>query len=66
MEISLSRGDITPSEIPVLKCKFYNKLAQTMTRDNEYSLAAELTALAETTANEARIYSAIMRGAINA
>lgn len=55
-EIALSRNIIKPEEIPMLKSKFYKRLAKSMKRENENELAEELLNKAVQLEYESSVY----------
>ena len=55
-EIAVMRNTIKPEEIPLLKSKFYRRLAKTMKRQNEEDLVSEMLKLSEEQENEWLIY----------
>lgn len=55
-EIAVMRNTIKPEEMPMLKSKFYRRLAKTMKRQNEEELVNDLLKLAEQQENEDLIY----------
>ncbi len=56
VEIAVIRNTINPEEMPMLKSKFYRRLAKTMKRQNEEELVNELLKLSEQQENEGLIY----------
>lgn len=58
IEIALMKGSIQPRDIPLLKAKFYKRLASSMQQDNEANLAAELLAIADSFSIEEMLYAA--------
>ncbi len=55
-EIAVMRNTIKPEEVPLLKSKFYRRLAKTMKRQNEEDLVSDLLKLSEQQENEDYIY----------
>lgn len=47
IEIALVRNIIRPEEIPMLKAKFYRRLAKSMLREKEYELTNNLVGFAQ-------------------
>ena len=60
-EIAGMRNTIKPEEIPLLKSKFYRRLAKTMKRQNEEELVSDLLKLSEEQENEWLIYNGKQR-----
>lgn len=58
IEIALLKGSIQPQEIPILKAKFYKRLALSMQQDKEANLAEELLAIADSFSIEEMLYAA--------
>jgi hypothetical protein len=56
IEISLVRNIIKPEEIPMLKARFYERLAKSMKREEEYELAQELLNRAKQMEDESCVY----------
>lgn len=56
IEIALVRNIIRPEEIPMLKAKFYRRLAKSMLREKEYELANNLIGKANQMENESYVY----------
>jgi glycosyltransferase involved in cell wall biosynthesis len=56
IEIALVRNIIGPMEIPMLKAKFYRRLAKSMEREKENELACELLNRAKQMEHESYIY----------
>jgi hypothetical protein len=56
IEIALVRDIIRPEEIPMLKAKFYKRLAKSMEREKENELAGELQYRATQMEHESYIY----------
>ena len=56
-ELALARGVLSMERIPSLKAKFYRRLAQTMTRENEEELSNMLMYLAHQHECEYRLYN---------
>lgn len=56
IEIALVRNIIRPEEIPMLKAKFYRRLAKSMLREKEYELANNLVGFANQMENESYVY----------
>ena len=56
IEIALVRNIIRPEEIPMLKAKFYKRLAKSMEREKENKLAGELLNKAKQMEHESYIY----------
>jgi glycosyltransferase involved in cell wall biosynthesis len=56
IEIALVRNIIGPMEIPMLKAKFYKRLAKSMEREKENELACELLNRAKQMEHESYIY----------
>ena len=56
IEIALVRNIIRPEEIPMLKAKFYKRLAKSMEREKENELAGELQYRATQMEHESYIY----------
>jgi glycosyltransferase involved in cell wall biosynthesis len=57
IEIALTRDIIKPEEIPLIKAKFYKRLAKSMRRETEDELAMELLKIAAQLEYEAFVYS---------
>src|ERR687883_186373 len=57
IEIALTRDIIKPEEIPLIKAKFYKRLAKSMRREMEYELANDLLNIAAQLEYEAFVYS---------
>jgi glycosyltransferase involved in cell wall biosynthesis len=57
IEIALTRDIIKPEEIPLIKAKFYKRLAKSMRREMEYELATDLLSIAAQLEYEAFVYS---------
>src|SRR5919199_1604212 len=57
IEIALTRDIIKPEEIPLIKAKFYKRLAKSMRREMENELAMELLKIAAQLEYEAFVYS---------
>ena len=57
IEIALTRDIIKPEEIPLIKAKFYKRLAKSMGREREYELANDLLNIAAQLEYEAFVYS---------
>ena len=55
-EIAVTRNTLKPEEVPMLKSKFYRRLAKTMKRENEEELVKDLLKLSEQQENEGLIY----------
>jgi hypothetical protein len=56
-EIALARNIIKPEEIPMVKAKFYKRLANSMRREKEDGLANELLDKAAQLEYESFVYS---------
>jgi glycosyltransferase involved in cell wall biosynthesis len=57
IEIALVRNIIRPEEIPMLKARFYKRLAKSMEREKESKLAGELLNRAKQMEHESYIYA---------
>jgi glycosyltransferase involved in cell wall biosynthesis len=57
IEIALTRDIIKPEEIPLIKAKFYKRLAKSMRREMENELATDLLNIAKQLEYEAFVYS---------
>jgi glycosyltransferase involved in cell wall biosynthesis len=57
IEIALTRDIIKPEEIPLIKAKFYKRLARSMRREMENELATDLLNIAKQLEYEAFVYS---------
>ena len=57
IEIAITRDIIKPEEIPLIKAKFYKRLAKSMGREREYELAKDLLNIAAQLEYEAFLYS---------
>src|ERR671921_1273448 len=56
IEIALARNTIRPEEIPLLKAKFYKRLAKSMSREMEKELAINLLSMAAQLEYESFVY----------
>lgn len=56
IEVALVRNIIRPEDVPMLKAKFYKRLAKSMERDKEIKLAGDLLNRAEQMEHESCIY----------
>ena len=56
IEIALVRNVIRPEGIPILKARFYNRLAKSMIREKEKELAFELLNRARQLEDETSVY----------
>lgn len=56
IEIALVRNIIRPEEIPMLKARFYKRLAKSMEREKQNKLAYELLSRAKQMEHESHIY----------
>jgi glycosyltransferase involved in cell wall biosynthesis len=59
IEIALTRNMIKPEEIPLIKAKFYKRLAKSMRREMENELATDLLNIAAQLEYEGFVYSKI-------
>ena len=57
IEIALTRDIIKPEEVPLIKAKFYKRLAKSMRRETENELAMDLLKIAAQLEYEAFVYS---------
>jgi len=56
IEMALIKGSIKPQDVPILKTKFYRRLASSMHIDGEIELEKELLAIAESFSIEGKLY----------
>lgn len=56
IEIALLKGSIQPQDIPLLKAKFYRRLASSMQKDNESALMEELLVIVDSLSIEELLY----------